>query len=163
MNYIKIPRKLFTDEKYKDLSLDAKVIYAFMLCRFNLSEFKGWKDKNGKTYFIYTFESLSQLVGKSVRIVSRYLGELKKANLIYSKKLSNCHPTFYYLQNSEQFCPVLQDKNDITDTPNFPVSYKDNSYNNSYYTPKMIEQHILYKLGLSESDITDENNQDAQI
>ena len=52
MNYIKIPRKLFTDEKYKDLSLDAKVIYAFMLCRFNLSEFKGWKDKNGKTYFI---------------------------------------------------------------------------------------------------------------
>ena len=126
MNYIKIPRKLFTDEKYKDLSLDAKVIYAFMLCRFNLSEFKGWKDKNAKTYFIYTSESLSQLVGKSVRIVSRYLGELKKANLIYSKKLSNCHPTFYYLQNSEQFCPVLQDKNDITDTPNFPVSYKDN-------------------------------------
>ena len=108
MNYIKIPRKLFTDEKYKDLSLDAKVIYAFMLCRFNLLEFKGWKDKNGKTYFIYTSESLSQLVGKSVRIVSRYLGELKKANLIYSKKLSNCHPTFYYLQNSEQFCPVLR-------------------------------------------------------
>ena len=41
----------------------------------------------------------------------------------------------------------------------FPVSYTDNSY----YTPEMVEQHILYKLGLSESDITDEDNQEAQI
>lgn len=164
MKYIKLPRILFTDEKYKNLSLDAKIIYAFMLNRFSLSEFKGWKDKNGKTFIFYTSENLSLILGKSVRSISRYLGELKKANLIYSEKPSINRPTLYYLQKAEQFCPALQDKSDITDTPFFPVSYTDNNYtDNSYYTPEMVEQHILYKLSLCACDKTDEDNQQAQI
>ena len=40
--YMQMPRWLFSDPRYADMSLDAKVAYTFLLNRFQLSRRKGW-------------------------------------------------------------------------------------------------------------------------
>ena len=40
--HLQMPRWLFCDSKYKELSLEAKVAYTFLLNRFQLSRMNGW-------------------------------------------------------------------------------------------------------------------------
>ena len=41
-SYYQKPQELFDNEKYKKLSIEAKVIYAFLLNRMNLSRINKW-------------------------------------------------------------------------------------------------------------------------
>lgn len=41
-SYYQMPQELFCNEKYKNLSIEAKVIYAFLLNRMNLSRINKW-------------------------------------------------------------------------------------------------------------------------
>ena len=40
--HMQMPRWLFSDPRYADMSLDAKVTYTFLLNRFQLSRRNGW-------------------------------------------------------------------------------------------------------------------------
>ena len=45
--HMQMPRWLFSDPRYADMSLDAKVTYTFLLNRFQLSRRNGWADERG--------------------------------------------------------------------------------------------------------------------
>ena len=51
---------LFTDEHFKGLSNDAKLLYGLMLDRMSLSMKNGWKDKEDRTYIVYTVEQIAE-------------------------------------------------------------------------------------------------------
>ena len=48
--FYRIPKVLFTDEYFRNLSSDAKVLYGLMLDRMALSIRNNWVDNEGKTY-----------------------------------------------------------------------------------------------------------------
>lgn len=50
----KVPKELFTDEKYKAVSTDAKMLYGLLLDRMHLSVKNGWMDKQGRIYQFFT-------------------------------------------------------------------------------------------------------------
>ena len=57
-SYINIPKMLMTNEIYKSLSSDAKVIYGILMDRFSLAGKYGWIDAEGQAYIIYLQEEL---------------------------------------------------------------------------------------------------------
>ena len=50
--FYKIPKALFTDERFAKVSIEAKVLYSLLLDRMGLSIQKNWHDESGRT-FIY--------------------------------------------------------------------------------------------------------------
>ena len=47
---------LFTDDRFWNVSTDAKLLYGILLDRMNLSAKNGWLDENGRVYIIFTLE-----------------------------------------------------------------------------------------------------------
>lgn len=54
--YFKIPRLLITDQKFKHVSTDAKLLYGMLLDRMGLSAKNGWYDELGRVYIYYTVD-----------------------------------------------------------------------------------------------------------
>ena len=51
-SYFRVPKILFRDIKFKDLSTDAKTLYGILLDRMGLSVKNGWLDEQGRVYII---------------------------------------------------------------------------------------------------------------
>ena len=49
-SFYRIPKMLFTNERFKTISAEAKILYGLLLDRMNLSAKNGWQDKDGKVY-----------------------------------------------------------------------------------------------------------------
>ena len=51
-SYFRVPKILFRDIKFKDLSTDAKTLYGILLGRMGLSVKNGWLGEQGRVYII---------------------------------------------------------------------------------------------------------------
>jgi hypothetical protein len=56
---MQMPRWLFSDPRYADMSLDAKVTYTFLLNRFQLSRRNGWVNEQGEVFVIFPRKALA--------------------------------------------------------------------------------------------------------
>ena len=65
--HMQMPRWLFSDPRYADMSLDAKVTYTFLLNRFQLSRRNGWVNDAGEVFVIFPRKALA----KELRICER--------------------------------------------------------------------------------------------
>lgn len=52
VHHMQMPCWLFSDPRYADMSLDAKVAYTFLLNRFQLSRRNGWVNDHGEVFVI---------------------------------------------------------------------------------------------------------------
>ena len=75
-SFYRIPRQLITGEKYKGLSVEAKLLYGMMLDRMGLSLRNGWLDKTGRVYIYYTVEEIQSDLGCGHVKAGRLLAEL---------------------------------------------------------------------------------------
>ena len=50
--HMQMPRWLFSDPRYCEMSLDAKVTYTFLLNRFQLSRRNGWVNERGEVFVL---------------------------------------------------------------------------------------------------------------
>lgn len=71
----------------RTLSANAKLLYALLLARTQLSQRNGWVDENGSVYVIYTVRQMALALRCSVRTVSTTLGELEREGLLRRKRL----------------------------------------------------------------------------
>ena len=55
-SFYKIPKLLFTDEHFRNVSVEAKVLYGLMLDRMSLSVKNQWLDTEGRAYIYYSLE-----------------------------------------------------------------------------------------------------------
>lgn len=60
--FYKVPKALFTDEKYKTVSTDAKMLYGLLLDRMYLSVKNGWVDNQGRVYQFFTVKQAQELL-----------------------------------------------------------------------------------------------------
>ena len=95
--HLQMPRWLFCDSKYKELSLEAKVAYTFLLNRFQLSRMNGWVNDAGEVYIVFTREDLAREMGVSYRKAIESFQELAQAALIWERRLGRGCPNQIYL------------------------------------------------------------------
>ena len=61
--FYRIPKVLFTDQRYKSVSVEAKVLYGLLLDRMSLSIRSGWLDADGRVYIYFTLEEAIEFLG----------------------------------------------------------------------------------------------------
>ena len=59
-SFYRIPRQLVTGERFKRLSMDAKLLYGLLLDRMSLSAKNGWYDEQGRVYIYYTLDEIQE-------------------------------------------------------------------------------------------------------
>ena len=101
-SYYQMPQELFCNEKYKKLSIEAKVIYAFLLNRMNLSRINKWINDSGEIYLIYTRKEIQNKLNLSDKPVTRAFKELREINLIKEEKQGFGKPNLIYVGKIEQ-------------------------------------------------------------
>ncbi|MFR4301638.1 MAG: replication initiator protein A [Blautia faecis] len=57
-SFFRIPKILFSDERFRNLSSEAKILYGLMLDRVGLSRKNGWVDAEGNVYIHFTIEEM---------------------------------------------------------------------------------------------------------
>ena len=59
-SFVRIPRIFFRDDRFRQLSSEAKLLYGLMLDRLSLSQKNGWLDDRGRVYIIYTIDQVRE-------------------------------------------------------------------------------------------------------
>ena len=101
MKYYQMPKVFFTNEKYKKLSNDAKILYALLHDRLQVSIKNKWIDSTNSLYFIFTNQKLSEILNVSPRKITSIKKELMDTNLLVQKQKSFNAPFHLYLMKPE--------------------------------------------------------------
>lgn len=64
--FYRVPKMLFAEEKFWNVSTDAKMLYGILLDRMNLSAENGWLDDEGRVYIIFTIGEIKTSLGLSL-------------------------------------------------------------------------------------------------
>ena len=59
-SYFRIPKALFQDHRFRQISTDARTLYGILLDRMSLSAKNGWLDEQGRVYIIYTVREVQE-------------------------------------------------------------------------------------------------------
>ena len=57
-SFYRVPRLLVTGEEYRQVSVEAKLLYGMLLDRMGLSARNGWYDGENRVYIYYTIEEI---------------------------------------------------------------------------------------------------------
>ncbi len=87
------------------LSPSAKLLYALLLNRTQLSQQNGWASLTGRVYVIYPIQELAQDLGISARTVQTLLSELEKADLLWRDRRGRNRSNHLYLKLPDQMPP----------------------------------------------------------
>ena len=88
--FYRVPKILFTDEYFKCISCEAKILYGLMLDRMSLSIKNQWYDDENRVYIIFTIEEVKELIGCGSQKAIKLMKELDTENgigLIEKKRL----------------------------------------------------------------------------
>ena len=99
--YFRIPRLLITSPRFKNLSVEAKLLYGMMLDRMSLSVKNEWYDEDGRVYIYFTVEEICEDMNCGRDKAMKLLGELdtrKGAGLIERVKQGQGKPTKLYVK-----------------------------------------------------------------
>lgn len=84
--HMQMPRWLFSDLRYADMSLDAKVTYTFLLNRFQLSRRNGWVNDLGEVFVIFPRRELARELRIGEKRVTAAFQKLAELHLIREKR-----------------------------------------------------------------------------
>ena len=84
--HMQMPRWLFSDPRYADMSLDAKVAYTFLLNRFQLSRRNGWVNDAGEVFVIFPRKALAKELRICEQRVTAAFRKLAELQLIWEKR-----------------------------------------------------------------------------
>ena len=77
--FYRVPKVLFTNDRFKYLSAEAKTLYGILLDRVPLSAKNGWIDEQGRVYIICTIEEI--------------MADMKSWRRLQRKKIPGMHRT----------------------------------------------------------------------
>lgn len=106
-NYTQLPDELFTVELFKNLSLEAKVLYSFMLRRVSISKENSWIDEEGDVYIYYRTDEIMEKFNCSNKTASKIIGDLESIGLIEKVRQGQGKPDIIYVN---KFSAVIEDQ-----------------------------------------------------
>jgi Cdc6-like AAA superfamily ATPase len=98
-SYIYIPRSLMTKDLFVTLSVQAKVLYGFLLDRMNLARKYNWIDEKKHVYVVYPVSEMQRDLNASRRKILDCLSELESFGLIEREKQGRGFPNHLYIKN----------------------------------------------------------------
>ena len=101
-SFYRIPKVLLTDQHYKGVSMEAKVLYGLMLDRMGLSVRNGWLDNEDRVYIYFTLEDALDMLGCGKDKALRLFKELDIGSgigLIERRKQGQGKPARVYVKN----------------------------------------------------------------
>lgn len=113
--HMQMPRWLFSDPRYAEMSLDAKVAYTFLLNRFQLSRRNGWVNDQGEVFIIFPRKELAKELRICEQRVTAAFRTLIEMKLVWEKRCGRGAPNQIYLASVEP-----QDDPDYTSAPFTP-------------------------------------------
>lgn len=107
-SFYRVPKVLFTEDCFWNVSTDAKLLYGILLDRMNLSARNDWLDKAGRVYIIFTIDEIKSSLGCAEKKAVKLLDELeKKCGLIERTVQQLWHSFLYGIQIKQMFLIVL--------------------------------------------------------
>lgn len=101
-SFYRIPKLLFTDSRFANISTDAKLLYGILLDRMSLSVKNGWHDEQGRVYIIFTLEDVAETLGYKTEKAIKLFNELdttKGVGLIERVRQGQGRASLIYVKN----------------------------------------------------------------
>lgn len=108
--FYQIPKILMTNNRYKEMSDSAKILFGLMLSRMSLSRKNQWLDEECRVYIIYSVEDAMADMNCGNKKVIKLMKELESFRLIFRKRQGQGKPSIIY--------PLDFAKTDKTDEEN---------------------------------------------
>jgi hypothetical protein len=105
-----LPKGLFINPKYQDISNTARIVYALLKDRMELSRQNGWHDDNGDIYLYFAIEEIGKLISTSRATVTKAMKELQKVELIKIVRQGLTKPNKIYISKLDEVY-IKKDKN----------------------------------------------------
>ena len=109
--YFRIPKALFQDSRFRQLSTDARTLYGILLDRMSLSAKNSWVDEHGRVYIIYTVREVQESLCCAEHKAVKLFRELEQADLIERKRRGLGRPSLIYVKNFSSGLPKAQIQN----------------------------------------------------
>ena len=116
VSFIWLPNFLFEAPTFTPLSNEAKVLYAFILCRTDLSRKNGWADEYGRIYLYYPINEVVELLHCGRQKAVNTLRELQYAGLVEIQK-QGCGKPNRIFPKSYEAVPNTDFKDSRSGTP----------------------------------------------
>lgn len=146
-SFYRIPKVLFTEERFRSVSAEAKVLYGLLLDRMSLSCKNGWLDRAGRVYIIFTIDEVMTALGCADQKAGKLLHELEsKCRLIERKRQGLGKPNLIYVKN---FVDKAADNPvDNTSGSNAPYGYMKDPDDSKHWIPDREAADVVYEIGL---------------
>ncbi|MGN0681997.1 MAG: DUF6017 domain-containing protein [Candidatus Fimisoma sp.] len=140
-SFYRVPKVLFMEDCFWNVSTDAKLLYGILLDRMNLSARNGWLDEEGRVYIIFTIEEIKSSLGCAEKKAVKLLDELeKKCGLIERKRQGLGKPNLIYVKNfvsgsvERQFLNCQKDNSGVVESTTQDLSKAQGNNTDIKYT-----------------------------
>ena len=110
-SFFRIPKALFQEQRFQNLSTDAKILYGILLDRMSLSAKNGWRDEQGRVYIIYTVREVQESLCCAEHKAVKLFRELEDIDLVERKRRGLGRPSLIYVKDFSSGLPKAQVQN----------------------------------------------------
>lgn len=129
-NFYRIPKLLFTDNRFSKVSIEAKVLYGLLLDRMSLSIKNGWVDEENRVYIYFKVSDAMEYMNickeKCIKLFAELDSE-KGCGLIFRKRQGLGRPSIIYVMNFNSGTYEEETQNDEGEMDSFQRSVKQTS------------------------------------
>lgn len=147
--FYQLPKVFFTNPRYTKISNDAKIAYAILRDRLDLSIKNNWIDENGDIFFIFTNETLKDILNiSSPNKLSKIKKELQSAELFSQIRVGLNKPNKLYIKKpvvtKDDVYLIKKDENPLetSDDKDVSKSYVQKYQNHTSKNIKIIHQDV---------------------
>ena len=110
-SFFRIPKALFQEQRFQNLSTDAKILYSILLDRMSLSAKNGWRDEQGRVYIIHTVREVQESLCCAEHKAVKLFRELEDIDLVERKRRGLGRPSLIYVKDFSSGLPKAQVQN----------------------------------------------------
>ena len=110
-SFFRIPKALFQEQRFQNLSTDAKILYGILLDLMSLSAKNGWRDEQGRVYIICTVREVQESLCCAEHKAVRLFRELEDIGLVKRKRRGLGRPSLIYVKDFSSGLPKAQVQN----------------------------------------------------
>jgi hypothetical protein len=167
LSFYRVPKLLFTDPLFRELSSDAKILYGLMLDRMTLSLKNGWFDSDGRAYIYFAVEDIMEMLNCGRNKAIKSIQELDVdggIGLIEKKRQGQGKATVIYVKNFV-IEEVQKFENETSETEKTQPESDPEVYNSNFkkfkkQTSRSPENKLL-EVYISNSNYNKYNNTDS--
>ena len=94
--FYRVPKVLFTEEPFKNMNCEVKLLYGLLLDKMGLFRKSGWFDKQGRAFVYYGISHIMEDLSCAHSKAEKLLSELEQAGLLRRKRQGLGKPSALY-------------------------------------------------------------------